>query len=159
MKFLNYSINADIDTVKSFIFDNEKSVIGVQTNEKRGKPRMHVRLKNERIRMNCEYTGKATRDNDFIGGTHLFGKFFERDGKTFLRGIVVTAPLFHIAMAVLFAYFVYRCIMLGAISIVPICIVVFSVVMFWEEYSKQKVIKQYVYNAFKLTYKNISGKK
>ena len=156
---MNYSINADIATVSTFLLDNENSASGIKTNEKRGKPRIHVRLNNERVRMNCEYTGKVTRDNDFIGGTHLFGRLFERDGRTYLRGIVVTAPLFHVAMAVLFAYFVYRCITLGAISIVPICIVIFSVLMFGEEYSKQSVLKRYVFNAFKLTYKKTSGKK
>ena len=158
MLFVKYDIHAPIDEVRSSLSENDKIVADERFDTSKGYPRIHIKEKGEKIKIGCEFCGRARKDNAFLEGTYLLGKFFEKDGVTTLKGIILTAPIYHSILILLFAFFIYKCISLGGISIVPICLVIFSVFMFYDEFRKQKIIKRYVFRAFKNTFLRYSNK-
>ena len=113
----------------------------------------------EKIKIKCEYKGRARKDNGFLEGTYFFGRFYEKNGVTFMKGIILTAPIYHTVLLLLFAFFIYRCIALRGFSIIPISLVLFSVFMFFEEFKKQGIIKKYIFRAFKNTFLRLNKKK
>ena len=157
MLFVNYKINAEKKELLNVLYNNELVTDGMNFG-KCGKVRMHFKSKNDRIDMRCEYTERATKDNDFLGGTFFKGRVSEKDGVTSLRGIILTAPLYHLAMLALFIYFIIKCISMKAISVVPICIVIFSILVFKDEFAKQSIMKKYIFRAFKINYSNHTKK-
>ena len=158
MLFVNYDINAPIDEVRRSLAENDKIVLDEKFDTSKGFPKIHIKEKGERVKIKCEFCGRARKDNGFLEGTCLFGRFYESDGKTKMKGVILTAPIYHSVLALLFAFFIYKCISLGGISIVPICLVLFSVFMFLDEFKKQGIIKRYVFRAFKNTYLRLFDK-
>ena len=158
MKFVNYSIKAPQNEVFGVLSDSNAVVEAEKFDTSGGKPLMHVKKKDERLKIKCEMTGRPTKDNGFLEGTCFYGRFYERDDVTVMKGMVVTAPIYHTILALLFAFFIYQCFVLRGISIIPICLVIFSVVMFWDEFRKQGIIKRYVFRAFKNTYLRLNEK-
>lgn len=132
-----------LETIKNFNFVND----GVLFDEKKGKPAIKVKEKGEKIRISCEMIGGASKDNGFLIGTYFSGKLKEKDGKTVLKGTVVTDPIYHGFMVALIAFFLYRCISLGGFNIVPVCISLFGFLLMKDEYRKQGIIKRYLYRA------------
>ena len=159
MLFVKYDINESIDEVRKSLSENDKIVADEKFDISKGYPRIHIKEKGDRVKITCEFTGRARKDNAFLEGTYLIGHFSETAGKTSIKGIVLTAPIYHTILILLLAFFVYRCISLGGISIVPICLVLFSIFMFVDEFRKQGIIKRYVFRAFKNTYLRLNPNK
>ncbi len=154
MLFINYTIHASRDEVLEVLSDSNTVVEAERFDTSKGKPKVHLGRKDDSLKMYCEMTGRATRDRDYrFGGTRFIGKITEKEGVTAIRGIIWTAPLYHLVLILLFAYFIYRCISLGAISVVPICLLIFDIFMFMDEFKKQGIIKRYIFRSLKIVYK------
>ena len=132
MLFINYKIDAPRDEVLKSLEDNNAIVEEEKFDVSNGRPKMHIKVKDSFIRMACEIVGGPSRDRDFKLGTKFFGKIKETDATTKISGIIVTAPLYHLVLLILFAYFIYKCIIMGGFSVVPICLIVFDIFMFWK---------------------------
>ena len=74
----------------------------------------------------------------------------EKNGKTEIKGVITTALIFHLVLAVMFFAFVAVCIIRRGFSIVPICLIVFDVFMYKDEFKKQEIIERYLLKAIKL---------
>ena len=159
MLFVNFDIHAPIEEVRLSLLDNEKIVEDERFDTSKGYPKIHFNEKGERLKIKCEFTGRDRKDNGFLEGTYFLGRFFEKNGVTAIKGIILTAPIYHTILIALFIYFIYRCFALGGVSIVPICLVLFSVFMFFDEFKKQGIIKKYIFRAFKNTYLRLNKNK
>lgn len=150
MRSFKYKVNASRDELVELLSDNDKVNKGVTTEYKKGNPYMHVDTKGEKIKIRCEFIGGATKDNAFIDGTKLRGKIVEKDGYTEFRGTIMTAPIFHAILILMFAAFVVMCIVKQGFNVVPICLVVFDIFMYKDEFKKQNIIDRYVFRAVKM---------
>lgn len=150
MRSFRYKVNASRDELVELLSDNDKVNKGVTTEYKKGNPYMHVDTKCEKIKIRCEFIGGATKDNAFIDGTKLRGKIVEKDGYTEFRGTIMTAPIFHAILILMFAAFVVMCIVKQGFNVVPICLVVFDIFMYKDEFKKQNIIDRYVFRAVKM---------
>lgn len=148
MKFINIDFPAKKDEVISMITDNEAVNKNVRFEEGKGKPFMKVKIKNnDKIRMTCEMLGKATRDNGFLVGTYFAGRLVEKSDKTVLKGVILTAPIYHLFMMILVVVFILQCFYLKGFSVIPILLVGFDIFMFKDEFKKQGYIKRYLHRA------------
>ena len=130
--------------------DNDFVNGGVKFDEKLGKPMMHLSENGSGIRITCELTGRATKDDSFfLLGTYFKGKITETDGQTRLSGYVITAPVYHLVWAVLILIFILQCIHLGGFSVVPICLIAVNFFMLGNEYKKQGLIERYIKRAIR----------
>ena len=121
----------------------------VKFDENKGKPILHVKEKGKRLKMKCEMIGGPTKDNGFLEGTYFLGTLGEKNGETVLNGVILTAPIYHFALALFMIFFVYRCISIGGFNPVPVILLIFSIVMFKGEFEKQGIIERYLTRAFK----------
>lgn len=149
MKIVNLKIDASRGEIIEMLKDNDAVNKNVKFNTEKGTPHIHLKEKGEKIKLTCEYIGGATKDNAFLSGTGFSGKIIERDGYSTVKGIVTTAPIFHLALALMFAIFIVFCIIRQGFSVVPICLVIFDVFMYWNEFKKQGIIERYIYRAVK----------
>ena len=149
MKVVKLESFASRDELLGVIKNSELVNDRVKFDENKGKPLVHVKEKGEWLRIKCEMIGGPTKDNGFLEGTYFVGKLTERDGKTRLRGIILTAPIYHTLLALLLAFYVYRCISLVAFNPVPIILLIFSLMMFKKEFDKQGTIERYLKRAQK----------
>ena len=149
MKVVKLESFASRDELLGIIKNSELVNDRVKFDENKGKPLVHVKEKGEWLKIKCEMIGGPTKDNGFLEGTYFVGKLTERDGKTRLRGIILTAPIYHTLLALLLAFYVYRCISLVAFNPVPIILLIFSLMMFKKEFDKQGTIERYLNRAFK----------
>ena len=149
MKLIDIRTDLPKEKLIKLLGDNDFVNGGVKFEERLGKPLMHVREKGEnKIRITCELTGRATKDDSFfILGTYFKGSVTEADGETRLRGHIVTAPIYHLVWLGLVMLFIIQCFRLGGFSVVPICLVVINLFMFWNEYKKQGLIERYIKRA------------
>ena len=149
MKLVKIQTDKGKDSLISMISDNARVNEGVKFNTAKGTPHMHVKEKGGRVRIVCEMRGRATRDNGFgyLVGTFFSGKIKEKNGAATLSGIIITAPIYHAIMIALLAVFIYQCIKAGGISVVPILLVAFEVIFFFDEFKKQGYISRYLYRA------------
>ena len=134
-----------LSVIENSEFVNDK----VKFDENKGRPRMTVKTNGDRIRIKCEMIGGPTKDNGFLEGTYFVGKLTENSGKTTLKGIILTAPIYHTILALILMIYVYRCISLGAFNPVPIILFIFSLMLFRAEFEKQGTIERYLIRAFK----------
>ncbi len=139
-----------LETMKNHEAVNEKVIF----DEKLGKPVMLVNEKNGRVTITCKMVGGPSKDNGFIVGTFFRGRIKEKNGETVLKGVLTTAPIYHLAMLILTGVFIYRCISLGGFSVVPVILLVFSYFLFKNEYKKQGIIARFIGRAFKHAYEN-----
>ena len=151
MKFINLQTPLPKDKLVKLLSDNEFVNDGVKFEQKLGKPRMHLKEKGEgKIRMTCELTERSTRDDSFnLLGTYFKGKITETDEGTVIKGYITTAPIYHLVWILLVLAFVAQCIRLGGFSVVPICLIVINLFMFWNEYKKQGLIERYIKRAIR----------
>ena len=154
MLFVKYDIHASVEDVIASLKDQDALVEAEKFNTEAGKPKLHIRRSGDRLKLQCEIVNGTTADRDFKLGTTFHGKITHNDGVTSIRGIILTAPIYHLILVVLFGYFIYQCISLKGVSIVPICLVVFDVFMFWREFKKQAIIKRFILRALKITYQS-----
>ena len=150
MKFIKVSSELSKQTLKECIKDNE--FVNKNVKFENYTPEMHVKFSNknsDKIRITCEMKNTATKDNGFLVGTYFSGKFSEKNGQTYLKGRILTAPIYHLVLLLLTVFFIYRCIALGAFNPIPVVLVVFDIFMFWREFKKQGMIERYIYRAFR----------
>lgn len=160
MKFVSYDIHAPRTEVLTSLRDNDKIVEQEKFDSSRGVPRIHIKEKEkDKIKITCEYTGRATKDNGFLEGTYFLGRLTETDGVTKLKGVILTAPIYHSILAIIFVFFILQCISIGGFSPAPIILLVFSIFMFKDEFRKQSIIKRYVFRAFKNTFAKFRNQK
>lgn len=152
MKFVNYKIHASCDDVKNAIFDSTSICSQEKFETSKGNLKFHIKEKNHRYRIKCEYIGGATKDNAFLEGTYFIGELSQKNEEAILRGIIVTAPIYHLIIALLLAFFVAQCIIKGGFTPVPLILFFFSIFMFKDEFKKQGMIKKYIFRAFKNTF-------
>lgn len=152
MKFIDLSIKVPADELVGIMSKNDVVNDGVEFDKDKGIPHMHVTRSGSTVKIKCKLTGTATRDNGSIVGTYFKGRLTESRGVTRLKGVIVTSPLYHLIFFALIAVFVYKCISLGAISVLPICLIAVSYFLFRGEYRKQNIIRNYIYRAFRKTY-------
>ena len=139
-----------LSVIENSEFVNDK----VKFDENKGRPRMIVKTNGDRIRIKCEMIGGPTKDNGFLEGTYFVGKLTENDGKTTLKGVVLTAPIYHTILALILMIYVYRCITLVAFNPVPIILLIFSLMLFRSEFEKQGTIERYLARAFRKAEEN-----
>lgn len=149
MRFVRLKTTVPACEMKEILSNPARVNENVRFDEKKGTPKMKPTFRDDRLRVKCEMMNRPTKDNGFLVGTYFTGKLSERDGVTTLSGIIVTEPVFHLLFLALFAYFVILCFSVGGFSVVPICLCVFVVVMFWKEYQKQGIIERYLARAFR----------
>ncbi len=154
MLFASYSINASKEEVMNVLRDNNRVVEAEKFDTTHGKPRMHLKEKGRRLKIKCEMTERPTKDNGFLEGTYFLGSVKEKGGRTSVKGIILTAPIYHFLFLLCFSFFIFRCISIGGISPIPFILVIFDIVMFYREFKKQRLIKRYIFRAFKIVYKD-----
>ena len=147
MKFVNLKVEAPKEQLLTLIRDNERVNKNVRFDEKLGKPNMKVKEKDGRVKVTCELLGRATKDNGFLVGSFFWGKIKEKNGTSSLRGIILTAPLYHLILCILFVAFIIQCFRLRGLSVVPIFMVLLDIMMFKTEFKKQGYIQRYLYRA------------
>ena len=121
----------------------------VRFDGKGGKPNMFVKETKKGIRVKCQYSDSAMNDSGFLEGTYFSGRISECENGSCIKGIVVTAPIYHSILAIIMALFVYQCIYIGGFNPVPIIWLAFSIFMFKGEFDKQGVIERYIERAVK----------
>ena len=149
MKIINLDCPVSRDELISVIANSELVNDRVKFDEEKGRPRIHVKEKGNRLKLKCEMIGGPTKDNGFLEGTYFLGKLTEKNGASHLRGVILTAPVYHTFIALIMALFVLRCIQLVAFNPVPIILLVFSFMMFRKEFEKQGTIERYLIRACK----------
>lgn len=149
MKIIKLESNASQSEILDMIKDSERVNDKVKFDENKGKPLIHVKQKGDRIKIKCEMIGGPTRDNGFLEGTSFIGKLTEKNGVTHLRGVIVTAPIYHTILALILALYVYRCISLGGFNPVPLILFIFSIFLLKSEFEKQGTIERYLKRALR----------
>ena len=148
MKFISLDFPISKEETLALISDNARVNRNVNFDERRGKPLMKVKDKGEgKIKITCEMLERPTKDNGFLVGTYFTGKLTEKNGGTRLRGIIMTAPIYHLVLIALVVLFIVQCIYLKGFSVIPVIIVIFSLFMFKDEFRKQGYIARYLQRA------------
>lgn len=154
MVFVNYTIHASREEVAENLKNNIKIAEELGYDHAQKRPIMIIKENGESIRMTCELMSRGVRDNGFVFGTVFRGRLTEHNGVTALRGIILTAPVYHLFIIAIFAYFIYQCFALGGFSVVPVCLLIVSAFLFKDEFKKQSMIKRHIFCALKLTYRS-----
>ncbi|MBO7304093.1 MAG: hypothetical protein J6V09_02595 [Clostridia bacterium] len=150
MKFINLEFDGTREAALAILRDNERVNRGVRFDARHGKPVMRIKEKeNGKIRITCELTERPTKDNAFLVGTYFSGRLTESGGVTRLRGVITTAPIYHIFLLCLTVVFIIRCIQVGGFSPIPLIILAFNAFMFKDEWKKQGYIERYFARAAK----------
>ena len=149
MKIVKLDSSVSRDELLAVIKNSELVNDRVMFDENKGKPLMHVKEKGDRLRIRCEMMGGPTKDNGFIEGTYFLGKLTERNGSSRLRGVILTAPIYHTFIALIMAVFVLKCIQMVAFNPVPIFLLAFSFIMLRKEFEKQGTIERYLKRAIR----------
>lgn len=144
MKLVNIVTDVGREELLSHIKNYELVNSGVRFDEKIGRPAIRVKEKGKKLFITCELLDRPTKDNGFLVGTYFSGKLTECEGKTTLRGVILTAPIYHLVLFSLFVAFVVMCIQKGGFSITPVLLLVFDYFMFSLEFKKQGIIKRYL---------------
>ena len=135
------------DKLLSLLSDNDYVNDRVKFFEDNRFPRMTLRENGKRVKISCEIMGGAKKDNAFLEGTHLYGRIIDKGDSVTLKGVIITAPIYHFILLVFMAIFIGQCFYLGGFSVVPICLLAFSLFMFKDEFKKQRLIYNYVLRA------------
>ena len=147
MKLINLKSSTKREELVELIRNHELVNERVKFDDKKGKPIIFVKEKGNTIRVKCQMTEGSVKDNGFLEGTFFIGRVSERSGTTSLKGVIVTAPIYHTILTIIMAIFVYRCISLGGFNPVPVIMLLFSIFMFKNEFEKQGVIERYLHRA------------
>ncbi len=153
MLFVNYKINAEKELVLENLKNNELVVSEENFDLSKGKPKMHIKDKGERLKIKCEMTERATKDNGFLEGTYFIGSLKMEGDTSKIKGIILTAPIYHTIFFIMFAFVIAQAIIIGGIPITGIFLLLADMIMFSSEFKKQTLIKRYIFRALKITYK------
>ena len=157
MKLVNYKIHASKQDVIESLYNSSLIIEREKFEQAKGTPKFHIKERNGIFRIKCEYTGGATKDNGFLEGTYFLGKISQNSDQTSLTGLIVTAPIYHIILGLLFVFFVAQCIIKKGFTPVPLILFCFSLFMFKDEFKKQAIIKRYIFRAFKNTFEKLNS--
>lgn len=150
MKFIRLESRLSSDGILEVLRNNEFVNSGVKFEKYVPEMRVRQSKKNpKKIRITCEMKNTATKDNGFLVGTYFSGKLVSKNGGTYLKGHILTAPIYHLILTLLVAVFLYRCIKVGGFNPIPLILVVFDIFMFWREFKKQGMIQRYIFRAFR----------
>ena len=150
MKIIKIHTDATRAELLEMLGDNDLTNKNVVFHEKKGTPHMTVKERGSRVTVSCEFVGGATKDNGFFAGTTKFsGTVREYDNGCVISGTVMTAPIFHAVMLLLLVASVVLCIVMKSFNAVPICLVVFDIFMYKDEFRKQGLICRYIARAAK----------
>ena len=158
MLFVNYKIGAPRDAVYNNLMDSERVECEEKYDTEKGIPKFHLKEYGKFLRIKCEMTGRATKDNGFIGGTAFWGRVTEKDGRTCVRGLITTSPIYHLVFLAFFIAIICIGISIGGFSPTAIILLGFDILMFKDEFKKQPLIKRYILRALKITYRELNGK-
>ncbi len=150
MKIIKLTTEKSAAELLSIVSDNARVNDGVKFADKKGgKPFMHVRQKDGKLRIKCEMMGRPTKDNAFLMGTAFHGRITEKNGETTLKGIIVTSPIYHAVMLILAAVLIMQMIYTKSISSIPVLVlaVAFEFLFFTDEFRKQGYIARYLNRA------------
>lgn len=157
MKFVNLTTDvsreAVLDAIKSSDRVNEK----VKFDDGAGRPLMKVKERGETLHITCEMVGGPTKDNEFLVGSFFLGRLRRVGEETRLRGVILTAPIYHLALIAFCVYFIIQSFIIGGITLVPVMLVPFSLYLFKGEFRKQGIIKRYLARAFKYAERSAEG--
>lgn len=149
MKLIKMRADVTADELLAMLKNSEETNKGVRFDDKKGTPEMKLTERQGKIKIGCEFVGGATKDNAFISGTKFSGKIVEKNGGCEIRGIITTAPIFHFVLFLMFAVFIVMCIVNRGFNAVPICLIVFDIFMYKDEFRKQGIIERYIARAVK----------
>jgi hypothetical protein len=149
MKFINLKSSLPKDKLYSVLTDCNFVNERVLFDEKRGKPLMKFKKRKNTVHVSCEMIGGNTKDNGFFIGTFFLGSLKEKNGVTTLKGMILTAPLYHLFIIGMMAFYIYRCISLNGFNPVPPILFIFSMLMFKNEFKKQGIMERYFKRAFR----------
>ena len=147
MKFINTTFDMTKEQFVNILRDSEYVNDKVKFFEDNRFPRMTLKEKGGRIKLSCEIMGGAKKDNAFLEGTHLYGRIRDNGDSVTLKGVILTAPIYHFILMIFMAIFIGQCFYFGGFSVVPICLLLFSLFMFKDEFKKQKLLYNYVLRA------------
>ena len=149
MKIVKLESRASRSELLEVIRNSELVNDRVKFDENKGKPRIQVKDNKDWLRIKCEMVGGPSKDNGFLEGTYFVGKLTEKDGISKLRGVILTAPIYHTIIAAILVIYIIRCISLSAFNPVPIFLLAFSMILFKSEFEKQGTIDRYLKRAVK----------
>ena len=153
MKIINISTHKSKEEVLDFLNNNEKVNENVRFDDKKGgKPYMHIKEENGRLKIKCEMIGRPTKDNGFvIMGTVFHGKITEKNGETVISGIATTSVIYHIFMFLLVSFLLFSIFRFGAYPLIAIlaCVIACEFIFFGDEFKKQGYIVRYIERAIK----------
>ncbi len=149
MKFVNIRCQSNADELIAMLTDCEKTNRGVVFDEKLGTPIMRTIEKDGRVKIKCELNNRTTRDNGFLEGTYFRGSVRHCEGGCQVKGVILTAPVWHGILICMFIAFIVVCLSLGGFSPVPIILIIFDIAMFYTEFKKQGIIFRYILRAVK----------
>ncbi len=157
MKLVNIKTTAKKEVLLDAISNCEVVNRGVKFDEKRGRPLIKVKHKegSRRLSVSCEMIGTQGKDNGFIVGTFFAGRITEKNGVTRLSGIILTAPIYHLAVIAFCIYFLIQSFIVGGFTPVPLFVVGFTVMLFKDEYKKQGIIERYFRRAVRYAEKSL----
>lgn len=150
MKFVNAS--APVSKEKLFSVMSNDAFVNSGVRFDKYIPEMKVKQSaknNGRLRITCRIKNSPTKDNGFIVGTYFSGKITEKNGISTVKGVITTAPIYHLVLFALVAFFIYRCFSVGGFNPMPVVLVAFDVFMFWREFKKQGMIERYINRALR----------
>ena len=152
MKSIKISTEHSKDEVLSFIKDNNKVNDGVKFDDKYGgRPFMHIKEKDGKLRIKCEMIGRPTKDNGTLAGTAFRGKIVERDGITTISGLITTSVIYHIALLVLVVLVFVQMFRYSAYGLISVLVfaIAFEILFFKDEFKKQGYIERYLERAIR----------
>ena len=143
MKLVSVNISGNKDSVLSLLrsYDNINS--DVQFDDKIGRPTFRFRQKGSWLTVDCRMVGGPSRDNGFLIGTVFLGRIKEKGDYTSIKGVITTAPVYHLGLLGLSAFYIYKCIELGGFNPIPPILLIFSLFLFKNEFKKQGIISRY----------------
>ena len=149
MKLVNVKTTASKDALLRAIGSSEEVNRGVKFDEDRGRPLMKLKNKegSSTLSVTCEMIGGKSKDNGFIIGTFFFGRITEKNGETRLSGMILTDPIFHLLVIAFCIYCLVQSFILKGFTPMPIFIILFTVMIFRDEYKKQGMIERYLKRA------------
>ena len=149
MKKVDIKSNASKDKILSYLKNCELVNSRVKFDAKNGKPTFFVKEKKNFFTVKCQYQNDNVKDGGFLEGTYFIGRIIEKDGISNLKGIILTAPIYHSILLTIMAIYIVRSFVIGGFNPVPAIMFIFSIVMFRNEFGKQGVIERYLHRAVK----------
>ena len=155
MRFVSLSGDTTSDRLHSAIDNAERVNAGVKFPDGQGRPVMHRKPLGGLTYISCEMVGgSGGKDNGFLIGTFFLGRISEKNGRTRLGGVILTAPIYHLALIAFCIYFLVQSFVVGGITLMPLILVVFTYFLYRSEYKKQGVISRFLRRAMRYAEEN-----